>query len=83
MSDSDVPTLTVPQYCLLRSLKLRGIEASLVEIFLNRCGADRADWDHLTGSGYVVAGKRKEKGRFVLSEQGKRVYNRRPRNVWF
>jgi len=78
-----VPTLTVPQYCLLRSLVKTGIPAELAEIFLGRCGASVDDWQFLLAQGWVAPGKRADKGRFVLTDAGKRVYQRRPRNVYF
>ena len=83
MPAPDVPTLTAPQYLLLRSLKQRGIEAGFREIFLRRCGATEDDWSLLTTAGYVELQELDKSARFVLTTAGKRVYNRRPGNVWF
>lgn len=83
MTAPDVPVLTVPQYLLLRSLKASGIEAGFREIFLRRCGADEADWTLLTTNGYVTLQRQGKSERWMLTALGKRVYNRRPGNIWF
>lgn len=67
-----VEEVTVAQLHLLRCLRGRGIPAELLEIFLNRCGASREEWNALTLLGWAV----EERGRFLLTKEGEKRYRK-------
>ena len=73
--------LNIPQLCLLRSVKTQGIPAELMGIYLNRCGATKEEWQALVTAGYVVLTD--IEGRYYLTALGRKVYNRRPKTVYF
>lgn len=67
------------QYCLLRSLKGRGISSELLSIFLNRCGASQEDWQQLIDLEFAVTSG----DRIILSRKGLRTYNQRSKSIYF
>lgn len=79
MTKTPAPVLSVPQYCLLRSLKTAGVPRDLKAVFVGRSGATDADWAWLEAAGYVGS----ERGRYVLTAVGRRVYNKRPKTLYF
>lgn len=76
---STVMVLTRAQYCLLRSIGKTGVPSELLAIFLNRCGASSEEWHHLIDAGLVEQANL----RYQMTEEGKRVYRRRPKNIYF
>jgi hypothetical protein len=71
------------QLCLLRSIKSTGFPAELLQIFLGRCGATVAEWQALLDADLVTAGKRAERGRYVITKAGTTAYNHRPKHIYF
>src|ERR1700724_4350818 len=64
--------LSTPQLCLLRCLKTRDMEATLLPILLRRCGASEVEWDALLGQGTVED----RKGRIAVTEAGQKTYKK-------
>lgn len=66
------PILTTSQLCLLRCLVRRGFGAELLDIFLCRCGATRAEYQALSDLGYVLH----TYDMITMTDLGQRVYRR-------
>lgn len=72
-------TLSIPQLHLLRSLDSQGWADDLHSILLVRCGATQDDWQKLVEAEFV----RKHNGRWSLTGEGRREYNRQKKNRYF
>ena len=72
-------TLNTPQLHLLRSLDSRGWPVDLHSILLLRCGANLDDWQRLVQAGLVQLRNR----RWVLTREGRTVYNREKKGRYF
>lgn len=72
--------MNTPQLYLMRSLLGRGIPPELLDIFLERCGATKEDWENLLVSGCVKADTT---GRLIVTPEGKKAFNVEKKGKWF
>lgn len=74
-----MPILDIHQLMVLRSLLKVGSPVDLASIFLSRCGCSEAGWAALTEAGLVE----QKKGRWLLTEEGKKQYRKQKVGKWF
>ena len=74
---------TVAQLCLLRCLLKDGISCDLMEIILNRCGANGDDLNLLKKAKHVRKSIRQSSSRFVLTKEGRREYAKQKHGRYF
>ena len=75
-----IESMNIPQLYLIRSLLSKGIPPDLLDIFLERCGATREDWENLLVSGCV---KSDAEGRLIVTPEGKKAFNKEKQGKWF